>query len=115
MNKLVATGKLFGETVTLERITKTQARKLYISGVEVYLQTSKINPFGIWYSVCPIKFDKVDHESSIELNIKLAKWNVSLSPERDSYTQFEDTINEYMNYNCDAERGKYIHYYKKVK
>jgi hypothetical protein len=32
----------------------------------------------------------------------------------DAGLQFNTIVNEYSYYNCDGERGKYVHFYKKV-
>ena len=67
-----------------EKITKTQARKMHAEGKAVYVTASKVNPYSMWIS--PYEIPK----------------------EMD----FEKFCNEYCFYNCNAETGKRITFYK---
>ena len=86
MNQLTATGKLYGNTVTLKRVSKSAAKKAYNEGNEIYFQSSNIYPFGMWQSVCPVLLERAQ-------------------------TTFEAICNEFSYYNCDSERGRYVHFY----
>jgi hypothetical protein len=92
MNQLTATGQLYGKTVTIKRISKAAAKKLFANGVEIYLQSSNFYPFGVWQSVCPIQ--KND----------LAEKGYS----------FESATNSFQYYNCSSEQGRYVHFYTAI-
>lgn len=94
MKNIQATGTVYGNVVTVKQISKAAARKLYIAGQEIYLQSSNMYPFGIWQQLCPIKAD-ADREANDK--------------------QFTIIINEYRYYNCDSERGSYVHFYTCIK
>ena len=68
-----------------EKITKTQARKMHAEGKTVYCLPSKANPWSTWWYPTPV----------IPVN-------------RD----FDEFCNEYQFYNCNAETGKRIAFYK---
>ena len=88
MKNITATGSLYGKVVTIQQISKIAAKKLFESGQEIYFQSSNMYPFGPWQSVCPIKKDDIN---SFEYNCDSFRW-----------------------YNCDSERGRYIHFYKVI-
>ena len=67
-----------------EKITKTQARKMHSEGKAVYAIASKVNPYSKWIS---------PYEIPTEMD-------------------FEKFCNEYYFYNCNAETGKRITFYK---
>ena len=67
-----------------EKITKTQARKMHTEGKAVYVTASKMNPYSIWMP--PFEIPKE--------------------------TDFEEFCGEYYFYNCNAETGKRITFYK---
>ena len=67
-----------------EKITKTQARKMHAEGKVVYATASKVNPYSIWMP--PFEIPKE--------------------------TDFEEFCGEYCFYNCNAETGKRIAFYK---
>ncbi len=141
MQNIVATGKLYNETITVKQISKVAAKKLFSQGNEVYLQSSNMYPFGVWQSLCPIKLD-IDrlnsdiksNQSSISLyseqvekftasneewsNNLIADYAAKVTSHQlkviDSDSQFDTICNEYCYYNCDSERGKYIHFYTKI-
>ncbi len=92
MKQIQATGNLYGETITIKQVSKAAARKQFEAGNEVYLQSSNMRPFGVWQSICPIKKDNP------------YSWSAN----------FESITNEYSYYNCDNERGKYVHFYIKA-
>ena len=67
-----------------EKITKTQARKMHAEGKAVYATASKVSPYSIWMP--PFEIPKE--------------------------TDFEEFCGEYYFYNCNAETGKRITFYK---
>ena len=67
-----------------EKITKTQARKMHAEGKAVYVTASKVSPYSIWMP--PFEIPKE--------------------------TDFEKFCGEYWFYNCNAETGKRIAFYK---
>jgi hypothetical protein len=90
MKNIQATGKVYGETITVKQIQKRTAKKLYEAGETIYLQTSNFYPFGIWQSLMNVcSRDEVDPD-------------------------FEYLCNSFRWYNCDNERGRYIHFYKRI-
>lgn len=94
MKHIQASGNLFGEWKTLKQINKTEAKKLFEQGTQIYLQASNMHPFGVYQNVCPIRHDP--HEADNTMN------------------QFDYITNSYRWYNCDNERGRYVHYYKSI-
>jgi len=138
MLNIQSTGKIYDQTITIKQVSKTTAKKIFATGKEIYLQSSNMRPFNMWQSVCPIKLDKERLEADIKSNnFSIAlyseqvnkftnmnkEWSNSLIAEYaakvdeckakviDADTQFNSICNEYSYYNCDNERGKYIHYY----
>lgn len=81
-------GQLYDEQITIERVNKQKAKRLFNEGKTIYLQSCNMYPFGVWQSLCPIDSEKGD---------------------------FDQICNEYGYYNLDNERGKYIHFYIKTK
>lgn len=90
MKNIQASGTMYGEHITIQQISKAQARKLFDSNQTIYLQSSNMQPFGVWQSclVCSSQ-DYVDSD-------------------------FDYLCASYSWYNCDSERGKYIHFYKRI-
>ena len=84
MNNLTATGEIYGETLTLQRVSKRTAKKLFSEGKRVFIQPSNYYPFGAWYNAMEI------HED------------------------FDRVSTEYAWYNCDSERGYYPSFYVQV-
>lgn len=141
MLNIQATGQLYGKTITLQQISKGEAKKLFKAGIEVYLQSSNMFPFGLWQSVCPIKLDTEQLNADIKhnefsINLYSAQvekftksnedWSNNMIPDYqekvnqykskiiDTNSQFNSVVNNYSYYNCDNERGKYIHFYKAI-
>lgn len=71
-----------------EPITKQAARKLFDTGSTIYVLPRNINPYNIW--VAPYEINK----TSI--------------PDLDKF------INMYIYYNCNAETGNSVKYYKVI-
>lgn len=74
--------------VTYCRISKTEARKIYNQGRNVYL--------------CPVHM-RLD-----------SPWNglPYINNKEDMRATFNDRICQYEIYNCDGERGQYLKYFK---
>ena len=94
MNAIQASGNLYGEWITLQRISKQEAKKLFENGTQIYLQGCKYHPFGVYQPVCPIIYDPQEADNTVN--------------------QFDYLTNSYKWYNCDSERGYYINYFKKI-
>lgn len=77
----------------VERIDKRTARKLYNAGKTIYLQGCTMRFDNMWQSACPISKDREQWEGQ----------------------NFDSTVNEYTYYNCDSERGRYVHFYVREK
>lgn len=70
------------------QINKTSAKKFFEAGKEIFLQSSNMPFNSFWQSA----------------------YNVTKG--KTSYTEdFDMMVNEYTYYNCDSQRGKYIHFY----
>ena len=138
MKNLQSTGNLFGQNITIKQISKAMAKKLFAQGIEIYIQSSNMYPFNMWQSVCPIKLDIEQLNADISMNewtinlyadqVKQCndsadQWRKDMLPHYESdlnncknkvinaLTQFGSVINNYKYYNCDNERGKYVHFY----
>jgi hypothetical protein len=91
MRNLQFTGKIYGETVTIQQIQKRTAKKLFNNGEIIYLQSSNFHPFGAW-STC------------YDCN----KNNVNNNGET-----FDNIVNNFEYYNCaNNETGLYTTFYK---
>lgn len=89
MRNIQATGKMYGQTITVKQIQKRTAKKLYDQGKTIYFQASNLRPFGVWQSIM-------------------------LVTSKQEEISFENLCNEYTWYNCDSERGKYINFYQSL-
>ena len=70
------------------QVSKTDAKKFYLSGRVVYLLASKMRFDNIWGGACPCQIqDKSDNK------------------------EFEKLCNSFRYYNCTNYTGKYIHYF----
>ena len=86
-----------------QKVTKSQvlakAKKLQDGEkLDVAICSSKLRPFSMWNPQFEFQVDKnlvrVDRD------------------DHDGYT-LENTVNNYMVYNCNHETGNYVHYYVK--
>lgn len=99
-----------------EQVSKPTARKLFAQGREIYLNSCNLMPGNVWQSLCRIKLDEDLVKMKKELYAELKADNLEVTtrygdtPEK----QFNETVNEFENYNCDSERGKYANYFIKV-
>lgn len=73
----------------VEKITKRIAKRIYEDGGEVYLHPSNMPFDSMWM---------------LPLNISLYSCDGA---------DFDAILNEYRYYNCDKERGRYIHFFRK--
>ena len=73
---------------TMVQINKTSAKKFFEAEKEIFLQSSNMPFNSFWQSAYRIQKDKYSVDST-----------------------FDRIINEFTYYNCDSERGKYIHFY----
>ena len=73
---------------TMVQITKRTAKKLFENGVEIFLQSSNMRFDNMW-------------QKPFNCSQKDLGYNET----------FETLINSYSYYNCDSERGKYIHFF----
>ena len=73
---------------TVKQVNKTTARKLWNKGVSIFLHPSKMRFDNPWQQ---------PYLTSKSTN------NVS--------EDFDQVHNDYRYYNCDSERGKYIHFF----
>lgn len=74
----------------IQQITKRTAKKYFEAGKEIFLQSSNMRFDNFWQSPCSLTKERIDHF-----------YNAS----------FESFCNEYTYYNCDSERGSYIHFF----
>jgi len=111
MRNIQASGNHYGETITLQQITRPTARKLFGKGVKVFLQSSNMRPFNMWQSVCEIVGDEEQRKQD-EHSYNLYKTPATHPPTFEG--QFDRVCNAFEYYNCDNERGKYIHFYKQI-
>lgn len=70
------------------QINKTKARRLYNERKTIFLQSSNMRFDNVW-------------QSAFALNKKDKNYGET----------FDKICNSYTYYNCDNERGKYIHFY----
>lgn len=87
MRNLQQTGLVNGRPTTLKQISKSAAKVCYLSGIPVWFQSSQMRPFNNWQDA--FLYEK--------------------------YTEsFEQICKNFMFWNCDANRGTYINFYKKI-
>jgi len=74
----------------VKSIQKRTARKLYEFGVQIYLHPCKMRFDNPWQPPLPYRLGEYDDNRS-----------------------FDEICNAFRYYNCDSERGKYIHFFVK--
>ena len=116
MKNLQFSGNLYDERITLKQVSKTTAKKLFCAGETIYLQSSNMLPLGVWQSVCPVSLDKDSLNSKQELFDWYEKEGYLKEGETrpDENYMFNLYVNEYYFFNCDSERGRYVHFYKSI-
>ena len=72
----------------IQQISINKAKSLFDRGVTIFIQSSNMPFDGMWFSALDINF-----EHGVE---------------------FEALINSFRVYNCNDERGNYIHFYVKA-
>ena len=75
----------------IKQIDKRQARKIFNDGGEIFFQSSNMAFEGLWQNAMPLKKDEL--------------WR----------SDFDQVCSDFMYYNCDSERGRYIKFYTRVK
>lgn len=75
----------------IKQITKTTAKKLFLNGVEIFLNPANLN-----------------------FNNELLVHPMPLKKDAYNYEKWDYILNDFMYYNCDAERGKYINFFVRV-
>ena len=75
---------------TIQQINKKAAKKYFEAGKAIFLQSSNMRFDNFWQSPCEVKKDSISHFYG---------------------SSFEAFCNEYKYYNCDSERGSYIHFF----
>ena len=115
MRNIVQTGIIYGKTVTLKQVTKKTAEKLFSKGIEIYLQSCKMNPINVWQSAVPVKLDE-DLMKQYQAHYEFCKENGHSLPvySPDAKGLFAERVNNFIYYNCDNERGQYVNYYVKT-
>ena len=76
----------------VKKISKRTARKLWDEGREIYFHSSNMRFDNAWQHPMPASKDGYSFNG---------------------YT-FDQVCNDYESYNCDNERGKYIHFFVKA-
>lgn len=87
MNNLEVSGTLFGGKVTLKRVSKRLARKLWLEYKTVYMLPCKVHPFNEWCLPYLISDRRED---------------------------FDKLVNAFEDYNCGSELGYYASFYIKL-
>lgn len=77
-----------GEKV--RQVNKAQARRAYEEGRTVWLNSCNMKPDNMWQYPCPIAKGEWDGAT------------------------FDNTVRDYICYNCDSERGYYPNYFIEV-
>ena len=85
--------KFYSSTLrcTVKQINKTSARKRFENGETIYFHPSKMRFDNPWQNPVDVQ--------------KNGRWFKDYS--------FDTICNYFENYNCDSERGKYIHFFVK--
>lgn len=96
-----------------QKISKSQARKLFEAGKEIYLHTSLLAWDNPWQKPMPINFDPEDEKSRREFHERWPNDNFTNEP-REFISQFDCIINSFRWYNCDKERGMRVIYLKEI-
>lgn len=70
----------------MQKINKTQARKMFNEGIELTMIPHKANPYSPW-------FDGAKYKNN------------------NSFVDFDELVNNITKYNCNHELGYYLAYY----
>jgi hypothetical protein len=77
----------------MEKIKKSEAKKMYDEGKEIYLNPSKMKFKSIWHEALKVSKSIMQKCYDKEVN-------------------FQQLTDSYHYYNCNKETGMIIHYYK---
>lgn len=77
---------------SVRRIDKREARRLYNNNVEVFFQSSNLRFDNVWQRPMPARKDGYSFSGHT----------------------FDRVCDDYASYNCDAERGRQIHFYTRA-
>jgi hypothetical protein len=86
----IVSGMFCGTNITLEQISKPQARKLFNEGKEIYVSPCNMKVFNSWGTLSSVTKDN-------------------------DVTDFDTFCNSYEYYNCNNEAGKYASFFKQIK
>jgi hypothetical protein len=86
----IVSGMFCNTNITLEQISKPQARKLFDEGKEIYLSPCNMKVFNSWGTL---------------LSVTKANNNAN----------FYRIVKSYEYYNCNNEAGKYVLFFKQIK
>ena len=81
---------------TFKRVNKTIAKRAYINGLSIVICPCNLHPFSAWMP--GVKLNKKSREAFVADLTGLKN-------------DFENWLDSFMYYNCDAERGYYPAYY----
>lgn len=101
-----------------KQVSKTEARKLFAEGKQIYLHPCNMSLYSGWSSPCPIILSDYVHE--IDGNIRMnqfdkvnnyeTKYVRSITPE----SIFNDVVSNFESYNCVQELGKYANFFTPI-
>ena len=84
-------GMYYGKYITVKRISKKTARKMFEQGKTIYIQSCRFHPFGVWSQM------------------------IDINKENDSFSygtyNFDMYVNSFEYYNCSFEQGYYASFY----
>lgn len=88
-----------GESIKLgselcEQVNRVKALRIYTEGGAVFFHPSNMRLHSMWSHPCRMQLTDLE-------NIKGA----------DRVKAFENLENSFLYYNCDSERGRYIHFF----
>lgn len=93
------------EAETMKKLTKTQAKKAWLEGENVYFVPCKISIAAPQsWMICKNKTE-CDYIKTEEIDGKIVVLKCSAEE------SFERLCNEIWYYNCNSETGKYLHYF----
>lgn len=102
----------------MQRINKRQARKLFAENKTLWLQSSNMPFNSMWQSafkITPLEYWQhirtiTDYGSAWE-EFKKRYDDLATYTDEEKMRAFESMCNNFAFYNCDHERGYYIHFY----
>ena len=94
MNNHTFSGQLNGKQITVKRISKKTAKKLFEQGKTIYVQSSNFKPFGVWSQAIDINNQKDCFLSGVY--------------------SFEQYVKSFEQYNCSYQQGYYTSFYIEV-